>query len=109
VRSAKPRTKAYKLTDEKGLYLIVKPTGGKLWLYKYGMGGKERSLSIGPYPEITLAIARDRRVDARRLLSEGIDPPRSTNSSGPNKPPSMLAAASSTSPKLRSRTMSRTR
>lgn len=74
IRAAKPRAKPYKMTDEKGLYLLVKPGGGKLWQFKYRMGKKERNLSIGPYPDITLAIARERRLEARRLLTEGIDP-----------------------------------
>jgi hypothetical protein len=50
-RTAKPSAKPYKLSDEKGLYLLVKPTGSKLWLYKYRIGGKERSLSIGQCPQ----------------------------------------------------------
>ena len=74
IRAAKPRAKPYKMTDEKGLYLLVKPGGGKLWQFKYTKGGKEKNLSIGPYPDITLAIARERRLEARRLLTEGIDP-----------------------------------
>jgi hypothetical protein len=73
-RAAKPRSKPYKMTDEKGLFLLVQPTGGKLWRYNYAMGGKRKTLSIGQYPNVSLAAAREGREDARRLISKGIDP-----------------------------------
>ncbi len=57
-----------------GLYLLVSPGGSKLWRLKYRFEGKEKTLSIGPFPLITLAMARDRAIDARRLLVDGIDP-----------------------------------
>ncbi len=56
------------------MYLAVMPNGSKLWRMKYRHGGKERVFSIGPYPEITLAEARDKRDDARAILREGKDP-----------------------------------
>jgi hypothetical protein len=74
VRNAKPRDKAYKLADEKGLYLLVNPNGAKYWKFKYRFGGKEKKLSIGVYPEVSLADARIERDEARRLLRNGIDP-----------------------------------
>ncbi|WP_454825922.1 tyrosine-type recombinase/integrase [Paraburkholderia xenovorans] len=74
VKSAKPRERAYKLADERGLYLLVSPAGGKLWRFKYRFGGKERLLALGAYPEVSLVEARDAREDARRLLSRSIDP-----------------------------------
>lgn len=74
VRNAKPREKAYKLSDERGMYLEVTPSGGKLWRLKYRFEGKEKRLALGKYPEVGLAAARERRDDARRLLSSGIDP-----------------------------------
>jgi integrase len=74
IRNAKPQTKQYKLFDGGGLFLIVRPTGGKLWRLKYRFGGKELQLSIGTYPETSLKDARERREDARRTLDAGADP-----------------------------------
>jgi integrase len=74
VRNAKPREKPFKLSDEKGLYLQVEPSGSKLWRLKYRYVDKERKLALGTYPEVTLAQARERQLDARRLLANGIDP-----------------------------------
>jgi len=73
-KNAKPRNKAYKLFDGKGLYLEVKPTGGKLWRLKYHYLGKEKSLSLGVYPIVTLAEAREKCIEAKKLLDRGIDP-----------------------------------
>jgi hypothetical protein len=74
VKGAKASEKAYKLSDAKGLYLLVNPNGSKLWCLKYRYNDIERKLSFGAYPEITLAAARDRQLEARRLLDNGIDP-----------------------------------
>jgi len=74
VKNAKPGAKDYKLTDGGGMYLLVEPGGGKYWRLKYRFGGKEKLLSIGIYPEITLAGARDRRDAARKLLAHDVDP-----------------------------------
>jgi hypothetical protein len=74
IRSAKPREKTYKLSDEKGLYLQVAPNASKLWRLKYRFASKEKKLALGSYPEVTLAQARDRQIDARRLLANGVDP-----------------------------------
>ncbi len=74
IRKAKPRPKQYKMADGGGLYVLVKPGGGKLWQQKYRFLGKERSLSHGPYPTVTLAQARQKRDEAKALLVEGIDP-----------------------------------
>jgi integrase len=63
-----------KLFDGGGLFLLVTPTGGKLWRFKYRFDGKEKTLYLGTYPEISLADARQRRLDARKLLANGIDP-----------------------------------
>jgi integrase len=72
--SAKPREKAYKLADEKGLHLLISPNGSKYWRFKYRFGGKEKQLSLGVYPEVTLAEAREKRDQARKLLSNDSDP-----------------------------------
>ena len=74
IRNAKPADKPYKVTDSQGLYLLVNPRGSKLWRIKYRIDGVERKLSIGAYPEITLAEARAARDAARRQLAHAIDP-----------------------------------
>ena len=76
VRNAKPRDKSYKLGDGLGLYLQVEPSGGKLWRMKYRVDGREKKLSIGAYPEVSLAEARKRRDEAREQLAAGKDPSR---------------------------------
>lgn len=74
VRSAKPETKAYKLTDGDGMVLLVHPNGSKYWRLRYRFGGKEKMLALGKYPEVSLADARARRGEARKLLANGVDP-----------------------------------
>lgn len=74
VKSAKPTEKAYKLTDGGGMYLLVKPNGSKYWRLKYRFVGKEKMLSIGVYPDVSLADARQRRDEARKVLAAGGDP-----------------------------------
>lgn len=74
LRNAKPGDKPYKLYDERGLYLIVNPSGGKWWRLKYRLDGKEKTISLGTYPEVTLAQARGKRDDARALVAGNTDP-----------------------------------
>jgi integrase len=74
VRNAKPRAAQYKLYDEGGLFLIVKPSGGKLWRVKYRHRGKEQMLSIGVYPDVGLKDARKRRDEARKQIADGLNP-----------------------------------
>ncbi|KFN39993.1 integrase [Smithella sp. F21] len=74
VHNAKPREKFYKLTDGDGLYLHVAETGGKLWRFRYRFAGKEKLLSLGSYPEISLLDARKKRDEARRQVANDIDP-----------------------------------
>lgn len=76
IRNAKPGEKDYKLADSGGLYLLVTPAGGKLWRLKFRSDGKERKLSIGRYPEISLAEARKQRDAARQKVALGADPAR---------------------------------
>ncbi len=73
-RTAKPREKLYRLTDSAGLCLEVTPGGSKLWRFRYRFGGKAKMMGLGAYPSVTLAKARERREDARRLLADDIDP-----------------------------------
>ncbi|QBQ56304.1 tyrosine-type recombinase/integrase [Nitrosococcus wardiae] len=74
IRNAKPSDKPKKLFDGGGLYLEVAPSGGKWWRLKYRFGGKEKRLSLGVYPEVSLKEARERRDEARKLLANEIDP-----------------------------------
>lgn len=74
ISKAKPETKEYKLFDGGGLFLLVTPPGGKLWRFKYRFNDKEKKLTFGAYPSISLAEARQRREDARKLLANGVDP-----------------------------------
>ncbi|AOF01640.1 integrase [Serratia surfactantfaciens] len=74
VKTAKPMEKAYKLADGGGMYLLVKPNGSKYWRLKYRFAGKEKMLSIGVYPDVSLADAREKRKEARKTLASGGDP-----------------------------------
>ncbi len=74
IRNAAPGEKPVRLSDGGGLYLEVSPAGGKLWRLKYRFAGKEKRLALGSYPETALKAARDKAVDARKLLGAGVDP-----------------------------------
>ncbi|MEO8400930.1 MAG: integrase arm-type DNA-binding domain-containing protein [Gammaproteobacteria bacterium] len=74
VKNAKPREKAYKLTDEKGLYLLVNPNGSKLWKLKYRFAGIEKKLSLGSFPTVSISAARETREEAKKQLTNNIDP-----------------------------------
>jgi Arm DNA-binding domain len=83
LKNAKPKAKPYKLADEKGLFVIVSPSGGMLWRWKYRVDGVgqdgepkriEKLLALGTYPEVSLKLARDRRDVAREQHATGIDP-----------------------------------
>lgn len=74
VRKAKKKDKQYSLFDGGGLYLLITPSGGKLWRLKYKVEGKAGLLAFGSYPEISLADARQRRDDARKLVANGVNP-----------------------------------
>jgi integrase len=73
INNAKSKDKPYKLADEKGLYLFIQATGGKLWRFDYRFLGKRKTLALGSYPDVGLAHARDKRDRARSLLAS--DPP----------------------------------
>src|SRR6202790_3186828 len=74
VENAKPRKEQYLLTDGNGLHLMVMPHGSKLWRLRYRFGGKQNMLTLGSFPEVSLASARSKKDDARKLLAEGKDP-----------------------------------
>lgn len=73
-RNAKPKDKPYKIADEKGLFMYVTTQGSKYWRFKYRFGGKEKLLALGVYDDVTLAKARVKRDEARKLLVDDIDP-----------------------------------
>ncbi len=74
IKNAKPKKKPYKMSDSGGLYLLCNPNGSKLWRLKYRYGGKEKTFSIGKYPLISLAEAREKKIEAKKLLEQSIDP-----------------------------------
>lgn len=74
IKKAKPDEKDYKLFDGGGLFLLIKPTGGKLWRLKYLFEGKEKLISLGTYPETSLSEARSKRDEYKREIAKGIDP-----------------------------------
>jgi integrase len=74
VKNAKPREKEFKLSDSRGLYLLVRPNGSKLWQCRYWIDKKERKASFGPYPQISLAEARAQRDELKKQRAMGLDP-----------------------------------
>ena len=74
VDAARPKEKAYRLLDGNGLYLFVPPSGKKVWQLRFKLEGKEKVLTVGKYPLMTLQEARDAAWDARKDISIGIDP-----------------------------------
>src|SRR6266536_2587438 len=74
VRNAKPGEKPTKLSDGGGLHLLIQPSGSKLWRLAYRFGGKQKTLAFGVYPKVSLAEARSRRDEAKRLLIRNLDP-----------------------------------
>lgn len=69
IRKTKPTTQPVKLFDDRGLYLVITPAGGKLWRFDYRFGGKRKTLALGKYPDVGLADARIRCDEARKLLA----------------------------------------
>ena len=74
IRNAKAQPKPYKMADARGLFLLVQPSGGKLWRLKYRIGGKEKKLALGRYPDVCLKDARARCAAARSMVADGTDP-----------------------------------
>jgi len=83
IKNAKAAEKPRKITDERGLYLLITPNGGKWWRFKYLFGGKEKLLSLGVYPDISLADARECREAARKLVRRALTPAQSAERSRP--------------------------
>jgi len=76
IKSLKPKTKVYRVSDAGGLCLEVHPNGRKHWRLRYRYAGKPQMMSLGPWPLVAIAVARHKRDEARRLLHDGIDPTR---------------------------------
>lgn len=74
VKAARPRSRAYKMFDERGLFLFVAPTGLRAWRMRYRIAGREKLLSLGQWPDVPLLDARDRAEEARGLVAQGVDP-----------------------------------
>ena len=74
IEALKPSEKPYKVADSGGLYLEISPVGGKSWKLKYRFLGKEKKLSLGRYPVVSLKDAREKRDEAKRVLDSGKDP-----------------------------------
>lgn len=74
ILAAKPDEKSYKLADANNMFLLVHPNGSKYWRLRYRHLGKEKTLALGQYPEVSLSEAREKRDEARKLISDGIDP-----------------------------------
>src|SRR3989338_11494208 len=74
IKKAKPTDKLGRMTDGCGMYLLIHTNGGKYWRMDYRLAGKRKTLAIGVYPDMSLAEARDRREQARKLIANGVDP-----------------------------------
>lgn len=74
VEHTKPGSKPVRLYDGRGLYLEISPTGGRRWRFRYFVARRERRMSLGPYPELSLKEAREKREELRKQVAAGTDP-----------------------------------
>jgi integrase len=74
IRASRPKDRLYKVFDERGLFLLITPSGGRLWRFRYRLGGVEKLLTLGAYPDVSLKRAREKRDDARKLVADDVDP-----------------------------------
>jgi hypothetical protein len=82
IRSAKPSQRPQKLSDSGGLHLLVAPNGGRYWRYSYRFNGKQKTLTLGVYPDVRLVQARARHQEARQQLANGVDPAAKKQAAG---------------------------
>ena len=82
IRAAKPGSRARRLWDGHGLFLKILPSGGRYWRFNYHFNGKQKTLAVGVYPDVSLAKARQRFVEARELLADGVDPAAKKRAAG---------------------------
>src|SRR5881275_829111 len=80
IQKAKPKDKVYRMSDGGRMYRLVTPSSGKLWRWGYRFQGKEKLTALGKYPAVSLALARERHLEAKKLLATGTDPMRSGKS-----------------------------
>ena len=97
VREAQPQSKPKKLFDGRGLFLLIVPSGGKWWRYRYRFAGKQQTLAMGVYPEVNLVQARERCDQMRQLLLQGIDPAAARNAEKSREVADRLAAKNASS------------
>ena len=74
LRNIKPTDKDQRLNDGGGLYMLIKPNGAKWWRLDYTIEGKRKTLSLGVYPDVSLSLAREKRLDYRQQIAQGVDP-----------------------------------
>ncbi|WP_038263757.1 Arm DNA-binding domain-containing protein [Xenorhabdus cabanillasii] len=74
IKKSKPEAKSYTLFDENGLWLLVEPNGSRGWRFRYRFEGKQKMISLGTYPEVSLAEARRRTAEYRSMVADGINP-----------------------------------
>ncbi|MDT1909632.1 tyrosine-type recombinase/integrase [Acinetobacter baumannii] len=85
IKTLKPTDKMYRILDAERLYIEVRPSGKKIWRFKYTLNGKEGTISFGEYPSVSLADARKRKEDAKALLAKGINPVEDRNQKAEEK------------------------
>jgi len=92
INALKPKERDYKVTDGRGLYLLLTKAGGKLWRFQYRLDGKQKQITLGRYPDVSLKAARDKRDKARVQLAEGIDPIATKKAARTGKDPDSFGA-----------------
>ena len=74
IRATRQKDRPYRPFDERGLFMLVTPSGGRLWRFRYRLGGVEKLLTLGAYPDVSLKRAREKRDEARKLVADEVDP-----------------------------------
>ena len=100
IRETVPSHKRFKLFDSRGLFLLIDPAGGKWWRFRYRFGGKDKSMAMGIYPDVTLKQARVLREEARQLIENEIDPAAVRREQKAREKADRLAAEGSASVKV---------